>query len=158
MVTQWNINDGYSYETNYSEEQVYPYRVFGVGSRHALQLQLGVFIDELHSACLEAIEGLRLSLHSPDELPRSSDDFIYISAKRTMHIAIKPSVITTSKGLRNYAPKDRGCFRSERQLRLFKSYSQQKCELECLSNFMNDKCGCLKYSIPGKHQQHVTAT
>lgn len=56
----------------------------------------------------------------------------------------------TSRGLRGiYTPQVRGCyFRSERQLRFFKLYSQKKCEMECLSNFTHDECGCVQFYMP----------
>lgn len=69
----------------------------------------------------------------------------------SFYISVKPSVITTSDGLRSYAPRVRGCyFNSERQLRFFKSYSQQKCQLECFSNYLKMTCGCVTFSLPSK--------
>lgn len=60
--------------------------------------------------------------------------------------------MVTSSGLRDYyTPQVRGCyFRSERQLRFFKLYSQKKCEMECLSNFTRDECGCVQFYMPRK--------
>lgn len=63
----------------------------------------------------------------------------------------------TSEGLHNYAPQVRGCYlRSERQLRFFNSYSQNKCELECVANYIKVKCGCVQFDMPSKWQHQWT--
>lgn len=62
---------------------------------------------------------------------------------------VKPTVMSTSEGLRSYAPRVRGCyFRTERQLRFFKSYSQQKCYRECYSDYLKATCGCVPFAFP----------
>lgn len=150
-VTKWNLEDGYSYEKNFSEKNVYPRRMFGVGYRYMMELEMMISHNEPQKLCTDRAQGLRLSLHSPDELPRSSDDFIYVPEGQDIYIAVKPNVITTVDDLRNYPIKERGCFyRSERNLRFYKSYSQRKCELECFANFTKTECGCVRFLMPGK--------
>lgn len=40
----------------------------------------------------------------------------------------------------------RNCYLEfERQLRFFKTYSKNNCELECLSNFTVNSCGCAQF-------------
>lgn len=148
-ASYWNIEDGY--EMNVNESEIYPYRVFGAGLRDILTMILGITVDDVHSLCSELAQGFRLLLHLPDELPRLPDDFVFIPIEQEIYISIKPNVITTSKGLSSYTAEERGCFfRSEHNLRFFKKYSQQKCELECLANFTKNSCGCVTFSMPSE--------
>lgn len=142
----WNIENGYKSNI----KNTYPYRVFGRGVPETLSVSLILLIDDSYDKCNEFSRGFRLSLHSPDELPLS-DDFIYIAMDQDAYVSVKPNVIWTSNGLRNYLPKERGCyFKSERQLRFFKMYNQRMCELECLTNFTKNSCGCVKFSMPSE--------
>lgn len=148
-ATNWNMDDGYSNERNFQASRTYPFRVFGVG--HPYITDMVIYGHKSNKLCKDHAQGVRLSLHSPDELPQPSDDFIYISSGHNVYISIKPKMITTLKTLRNYQPEERGCFyRTERELRFFKLYSQKKCELECLTNFTRTKCGCVKFSMPSE--------
>lgn len=146
-ATHWNLEDGYQSNDNASD--LYPYRVFGSGMRDSLIASLGISLEVSHRFCSEFAPGFRLSLHMPDDLPRLPNDFIHIPPDQDVYISIKPNVIATSDSLRSYAPHARGCFfKSERRLRFFKSYSQKKCESECLSNFTQNQCGCVQFSMP----------
>lgn len=148
-VSHWNIEDGY--ELNVNESTVYPYRVFTVSTTDTLNTILVSIKNDRPDICHRHAQGFRLSLHSPDEVPDTSDDYIFIPTEGEVHISIKPNMITTSNEVRKYSPEKRGClFRSERKLRFFKYYSQQKCEFECLSNFTRDQCGCVKFFMPSK--------
>lgn len=150
--TNWDIETGYA--TNVDENEIYPYRVFGCGVRDSLSVALGIFLDDLLKLCTESADGFRISLHSPDHLPRLPDEFIHIPAEQDIYISVKPNMITTSQGLRRYTPSLRGCyFRRGRQLRFFRLYSQQHCELECLANFTKDTCGCVKFAMPSEYSR-----
>ncbi|XP_031635398.1 pickpocket protein 28-like [Contarinia nasturtii] len=143
----WNIESGY--DSNVDESKVYPKRVFGSGMRYMLAFILGISIDDPNQYCNDFSHGFRISLHTPDEFPRLPDEFIFIPVDQDIYISVKPNVITTSKGLRNYSPKDRGCyFKSERKLRFFNAYGQQNCDIECAANFTLASCGCVKFSMP----------
>lgn len=88
-------------------------------------------------------------LHMPDELADTTGNNILIPWKHYGRISIKPQVMGISEGLNNYKPHERGCyFHLERQLRFFKSYSEAKCEMECLANFTKSECGCVPYYMP----------
>lgn len=92
-----------------------------------------------------------MALHLPSDLPRMQNDFIHIPPDQDVYISIKPNVLVTSKGLRRYSANERGCyFKSERKLAFFRSYSQKKCEMECLANFTKDYCECVHFAMPRK--------
>lgn len=140
--------DGY---TLIRKEIEYPYRVFGSSSRDVLNVILGTTVDDTNEFCSDSAHGFRISLHRPSELPRLPDGFIFIPIEYDVYISVKPSMMTTSMGLLNYSSEDRGCFFNwERQLRFFRSYNQENCELECLTNATMDACGCVKFSMPSK--------
>lgn len=147
--SNWNIENGY--ESNVKENEIYPHRVFGSGWQHRLHIMLGINVDDKSHYCNPLAHGFRAALHVPDELPRIPDDYIFIPIDQEIYVSIKPNVITTSNGLRNYSPKKRGCyFKFERRLQFFRSYSQLKCETECEANFTLNSCGCIKFSMPSK--------
>lgn len=65
---------------------------------------------------------------------------------------ITPTAITPGLGLvpsLGVQCERRQCFfNEERYLQFFKVYTQQNCELECLTNFTLSQCGCVKFSMP----------
>lgn len=126
----------------------YPYHVFGAGIRNGLGVALTMMWDRTQQYCSNYAQGFRLSLHGPGELPRS---FIHIPVEQDVYVSVKPTVIFTSNALRKHPPTRRSCFfQSERHLKFFKSYTQQNCELECLSNFTKAACKCVPYWMPRK--------
>lgn len=89
-----------------------------------------------------------VSILNRDDIPRFSNNFIYVPGGQIVYISIEPKIMTTSQGLRSYKPHERGCFfKFERFLRFFKRYSQQNCKLECLTNFTRNSFGCVKFWI-----------
>lgn len=147
--SNWNIENGY--ESNVEEDEIYPHRAFGSGWQHRFHVVLGINVDDKSQYCNPFANGFRAALHVPDELPRIPDDYIFIPIDQEIYVSIKPNVITTSNGLRNYSPKKRGCyFKFERRLQFFRTYSQLKCESECEANFTLNSCGCIKFSMPSK--------
>lgn len=142
------MENGYMHNANQSF-RAYPHRVYGCGLRDAISVVLGIALDESHQLCSDLAPGFHISLHSPDKLPNLPDEFIHIPVEQDIYISVKPIMITTSKGLRRYAPEKRGCFfQTERKLRFFRTYNQQNCERECLANFTKAHCGCVRFSMP----------
>lgn len=145
----WRIETGYM--ENVNDSDVYPYRVFGCGMRDSLSVVLNILLDDSHQFCTTLSQGFRISLHSPDQLPRLPDEFIHIPIEQEIYISVKPRMITTSKGLRRYKPNSRGCyFQTGRELRFFRTYNRHHCELECIANFTKQACGCVKFYMPSK--------
>lgn len=145
-ITNWNIEDGYQSDVN--ESEAYPYRVFDSSMHNAMTLVLSITVDNSFRLCTFGV-GFIIALHMPDEKVDIYKNSIYMPSEQHGSISIKPRVTVTSEGLRSYSPQVRGCyFRSERQLRFFKSYSLQKCEIECLANFTRNKCGCVRFDMP----------
>lgn len=138
----WNRDDGY--DPNIDDDQLYPVRVYG---RTTFSINLDYVIRNLFE---KDTQGFRILLHSSDELPAINHNTLFLPFGKHFSISVKPNIIKTSEGLRNYSHEERRCyFRYERWLQLFKSYSKNMCEYECLSNYTKIKCECVKFPMPG---------
>lgn len=93
------------------------------------------------------MQGFKVLLHTPGELPRVSKQFFRIPLRQEVVVSVKPNMITTSDGLIDYSPDRRQCyFNDERYLKFFKVYTQSNCELECLANFtLGEKINLILY-------------
>ncbi|KAM8721472.1 hypothetical protein ACLKA7_007361 [Drosophila subpalustris] len=144
--SSWSLEDGYDAA---SDVETYPARVLSAGSRSGIFMTLQSFKQEVDYACRGPVQGFKVLLHAPDDVPQVSKQFVRIPMGREVLIAVKPNMITTSEGIAEYHPQRRQCFLShERLLRFFKVYSESNCQLECLANFTLSKCGCVKFSMP----------
>ncbi|KAM3963282.1 pickpocket protein 28-like isoform 2-T2 [Aphomia sociella] len=106
-------------------------------------------IRDLDLECRGPVQGFKIWLHNPAELPNMGQNFFRLPIKYQSAAAVTPRVTKTSEGLRNYPPHKRNCFYSnERYLRFFRIYTQRNCELECLSNHTAHRCGCVPLYMP----------
>ena len=141
----WSLQGGYKTKNI----DVHPKRVLGPGARDGIKFDLKTYKNDTDSFCLGRVQGFKITLHTPGEIPRVSKDYFRIPLGQEVVVSVKPNMITTSDGLIEYAPKRRQCFfNDEKFLKFFKIYSQSNCELECLSNFTLKACGCVKFSMP----------
>lgn len=145
--SDWTLEGGY--KSNLLINDTYPQRVFGAGARAGLFALLRLNSTDAEYLCRGPIQGFKVLLHIPGEVPQVSKHYLRVPMKEEVLISVKPNMMTTSESLAGYKPWERQCFfDAERQLRFFKIYTQRNCELECLSNFMMAKCGCVKFSLP----------
>lgn len=122
--------------------------MFSSGYEARLNVEFKISKNTLDYKCREA-QGFKVLIHNPSEVPRFSMNFVRMPFDQDFLVAVKPKMITTSNDLRDYDPHQRGCyFDGEYQLRFFKVYNQNNCELECLSNYIKKECGCVKFSFP----------
>lgn len=141
----WKFEDGY---VNFNAD-VYPQRVLGSGHRAGLNIKLFVKENAIDYSCKGAVQGFKIALHTPGELPRLSVQFYQVPLKQQVLMTVSPQVITTAEGLKSYTAESRQCyFNHEKQLTFFKTYTQSNCELECLTDFTFRMCGCVKFSMP----------
>lgn len=147
IATHWNPDEGY--RTNVNESEVYPYRVFGTSTRSTLGVVLNIFLDGTFKICRFFAPSFIIAFQMPDDVVSSFAVEKIIPVDQQVLIKIKPKVTVTSEDLHHYSPQVRGCyFRSERRLRFYKSYSQRKCEEECLANSTKKLCGCVQFYMP----------
>ncbi|XP_037032181.1 pickpocket protein 28-like [Bradysia coprophila] len=144
----WNLEDGYDSSVEI-DSQTYPYRIFGSGAQDGIFVLMHLLKEHLEYMCRGAVQGFKISLHTPGEIPQMSKHYFRVPLLQEVLVSVKPNMITTSEGLRHYEPNRRQCyFASERKLRFLKVYTQRNCELECLANFTLKACGCVKFSMP----------
>lgn len=130
--TNWTLEDGYST----TDSETFPYRVLGPGAKAGLNVVLKLSDFDLDYMCRGPVQGFKILLHTPGEMPRVSQQFFRIPLEQEVVVSVKPNMITTSEGLADYLPERRQCyFNNERYLKFFKVYTQANCELECLANF-----------------------
>uniref|UniRef100_A0A182ML87 Pickpocket n=1 Tax=Anopheles culicifacies TaxID=139723 RepID=A0A182ML87_9DIPT len=94
-------------------------------------------------------QGYKLMIHDPDEYPQVSMRNMRLPIGHEISIALKPQMMSTTQSAADYSWQKRQCFfNHERHLRFFKVYSQENCELECLTNVTYAMCGCVRFSMP----------
>ncbi|XP_055309664.1 uncharacterized protein LOC129573300 [Sitodiplosis mosellana] len=154
-VKHWNIEDGYeNVDSDYNT--TYPYRVFGSGSNAGLFTLLHLNDNALDFLCRGPIQGSKIFLHHPGEVPQLSLRYFRVPILHDVMIAVKPQMIITAESLRSYSPTERQCyFNGEHQLKYFKMYTQHNCEMECLANYTRKHCGCVKFSMPRDNDTRV---
>lgn len=141
----WSLEDGYKN----ADAETYPRRVLGPGSRAGLNIVLKLTENDLDYICRGPVQGFKILLHTPGEVPRVSKQYFRVPLGQEVVVSVKPNMITTSEGLADYAPERRQCyFNDERKLNFFRVYTQSNCELECLANFTLAACKCVKFSMP----------
>lgn len=149
---QWSLEDGYPTGAGLN---TYPRRTMLTGVKAGLQLDLFVDDDNLDYLCNE-ITGFKVTLHHPAEVP-NMDTHFRVPLDEAVVVAIKPSMITTSKEIQSYSVHDRLCYLpGERKLSNYKIYTQQNCMVECLANYTLQVCGCAGfYMLSEEEVTHV---
>lgn len=83
--------------------------------------------------------------------PIVGEQYFRLPLNQSIVAAIKPVMLTTSETVKNYHPNLRKCYLgNEKELHYFNIYTEQSCEIECLSNFTYYKCGCVDIYMPRK--------
>ena len=143
--SNWTMQDGYkSYDS-----EIFPERVLGSGLKAGIKIHLIGSKTDIEYRCSGYYTGFKIVLHSPNEIPRFAKQYNRISLNREVLINVEPQVVVTSDVLKSYKPDVRKCyFDGEKTLKYFKSYTKLNCDLECLSNFTQLTCGCVKFGMP----------
>ncbi|XP_018572880.1 pickpocket protein 28-like [Anoplophora glabripennis] len=142
----WTLEDGYK---RGAKKDTFPRRAMSAGSSAGLFLELKAYGPDLDYICRGPVQGFKILLHHPAEVPRVSRQYFRAPLNQEVVVSIKPDMMTTSAGLKDYNPHRRQCFfPNERYLSFFQSYTQQNCQVECLTNFTLKMCNCVAYHMP----------
>lgn len=90
-------------------------------------------------------------IHSPNEIPYITDsvDEFPVRDNNGIDILLVPKITLARADLAQYSPQQRGCFFThEKKLTMFKFYTKNHCDLECLVNAYVDSCGCVPFLYP----------
>lgn len=152
-VANWSLEDGYTSGQNGRE---YPLRTFNVGEQSGLTLHLRSYDKDLQYVCDAKRLGYTVTLSTAGEAFKTQRQTFRVPLFEDAQITIKPRMFKTAKGLRSYSPNDRNCyFSTERRLYFFDKYTQSNCEAECLTNFTELVCGCVRFSMPSENDSFV---
>ncbi|KAJ8970719.1 hypothetical protein NQ317_018753, partial [Molorchus minor] len=131
------------------KKDTFPRRAMSAGSTAGLFLLITAYKQDLDYVCKGPVQGFKVLLHHPAELPRMSSHYYRAPLNQELVISITPDMMTTSPGLKDYDPHRRQCyFPDEKHLTYFHYYTQQNCQVECLTNYTLAKCGCVAYHMP----------
>lgn len=162
MVPEWmTVTDNpnilhWSYDSGYTGgifEPHYPLRMFKANIIGDLSVTMRLVKRDIGYVCVDPIHGFNVILGAPGEIIKEIRQSLRVPPQEQALVSIKPKRYITSEGIRHYKPHKRQCFYSdERQLRFFKFYDKYNCEAECLANFTQRECGCVKFSLPSMIQ------
>lgn len=128
----WTLEKGYAS----TDPSTYPRRVLGPGARAGFNIVLKLTEPDLDYICRGPVQGFKILLHTPGEIPRVSKQYFRVPLRQEVVVSVKPNMMTTSSGLLDYEPERRQCyFDNEKNLKFFKVYTQANCELECLADY-----------------------
>lgn len=107
VLYQWTLEDGYSvrYKDNTTANVfLYPYHILNAGSKAGLKLTLAIRQNDMDYACRGPVQGFKVALHTPNELPQIANQFFRIPIGQDVRVSIKPNVLKTTKSLLDYSP------------------------------------------------------
>ncbi|CAH0564376.1 unnamed protein product [Brassicogethes aeneus] len=152
----WSLNEGY---TSLKGRDIYPKRALYAGALFSLELKFKVEDKNLDFTCGTSIQGYKIQIHQPSMLPRPKNQHFRIPLDQSVIAAVMPNMITTSEAVKNYSPSRRKCyFSSERTLKYFKTYTQQNCQIECITNYTLHECGCVDFYMPREANTPICGT
>uniref|UniRef100_A0A2S2QDE3 Sodium channel protein Nach n=1 Tax=Sipha flava TaxID=143950 RepID=A0A2S2QDE3_9HEMI len=144
-----NYSSGWQPDSGYSDDALdnhLPVRTISNSEYYSAKMKLDLHTDDFSRECARGLDAFYILIHSPAEWPDRSHPTLIASVNTLETLSVKPIVITTSKYLISLDPAKRSCyFQNERKLKFFKIYTQKNCILECRSNNMLDKCGCVPF-------------
>lgn len=85
-----------------SDIDTYPRRVLGSGAKAGLNVVLGLQEKDLEYLCRGPVQGFKIILHIPGEIPRVGRHYFRVPLKQEVLVAVKPQMITTSHTLNQY--------------------------------------------------------
>ncbi|KAG5867982.1 Pickpocket protein 28, partial [Gonioctena quinquepunctata] len=142
----WTLEDGYPKSAG---TETFPRRALSAGSSAGLFLVLKTLKPDLDYVCRGPVQGFKVLFHHPAEVPRVATQYFRAPMNEEVVVSVKPDMMTTASGLRSYDAHRRQCFfPTERYLAFYQSYTQQNCQVECLTNFTLARCGCVAYHMP----------
>ncbi|KAK9709708.1 Amiloride-sensitive sodium channel [Popillia japonica] len=130
-------------------KNVYPKRATSSGNAAGFSVELVASAKDLDFKCVNPIQGYKIILHDPADIPTWSHDYFLLPLNMALMASVTPEVITTELDLKSYPPNKRQCyFDEEKVLTKLKHYSQSNCEAECLIQLMEHDTQCTDFYFP----------
>lgn len=105
----------------------------------------------LEEMCSPGIENdYKIALHTPGEIPMiENTNFYSYKVGSNVEMRLRPILTSAHKSIEQHTPNQRGCyFSNEKELTLFKYYTEKNCLLECKMNCSIKLCGCVPFYLP----------
>lgn len=105
--TESQSNLHFHVEKSYLSDSViktYPHRALGTGIRTGLIIVLQQYNVDTDYLCKGPVQGFKVAIHSPAELP-SFSDYIRVPLKRDISVGVEAHVKSTAKSLRSHNSK-----------------------------------------------------
>ncbi|KAH8240930.1 hypothetical protein KR026_008316 [Drosophila bipectinata] len=148
----WNeITGSWSLETGYVDQgqNSYPQRTGYSSAKYGFNAVFSGSPDLFEYDCRRFMKGYKVFFNSPESVPLTSANYILVSHSNDLLVSLLPSYVISTDSLREIPQDQRKCFFNyERELRFFRTYSQNNCQTECLANFTVSRCGCAKFWMP----------
>ncbi|KAL1492018.1 hypothetical protein ABEB36_012522 [Hypothenemus hampei] len=144
--SNWSLDRGYSHDSGID---AYPRRALFAGATNGLDVYFYEKLNVKDPLCKWPLQGFKVILHTPSTVPRLSQEHLYLPLNKLLIGAIKPVVVNTSDQVKELKSLKRKCyFQNESSLRYFKEYTQNNCELDCLTRYTLYLCGCVAFYMP----------
>lgn len=123
----------HDFRYSYGDENLRLTRPFSTGAQIGSEYTISFPKFDLLGTFIRLCREQSFALHSPYELPAASK-MVSFDYGMELDVWIEPVIIETEESLRSFSPDHRNCyFENERKLNYFKIYTQNNCEIECLS-------------------------
>jgi len=137
----WTLDGGYK---NISSNFVTPIRLV---KQNDHTFKIFSKLEDMFNPCNH--KNIDIRIHLPNEIPTLFHQRLYQEHTHAQRILINARVIKAHPSLKSYTPDARGCyFSDEWPLQFFKTYTKYHCYLECLTNYVLEKCGCVAFYMP----------
>ncbi|CAG9808682.1 unnamed protein product [Chironomus riparius] len=137
----WTLDGGYK---NVSSNFVTPLRLVKENDHTFIMFSK---LEDMYNICFQ--KNIHIRIHMPNEIPTLFHRGFLQEYTHAQRVLITAKVIKAHPSLRSYSPHARRCyFTNERELQFFKIYTKYHCYLECLTNFLLEKCGCVAFYMP----------
>lgn len=140
-TVHWTLDGGFK---NVSSNFVTPFRLV---KENDLTFIIYSKLEDIYNICYQ--KNIHIRIHKPNEIPTLFHQGFFQEHTHAQRVLITARVFKAHPSLRDYAPSARSCyFSDERQLKFFKVYTKYHCYMECLTEFMLHKCGCVAFYMP----------
>ncbi|CAG9858557.1 unnamed protein product [Phyllotreta striolata] len=143
---KWSMEHGYPTS---ERSETYPRRALFSGAPFALEAKLSTYEKDSIITCPTCPKGYKLTISHPLSVPRPKYDYINLPLNYLLTTTVSLDMTSTSKAASKYDPRGRNCYLSdERKLKFYKIYTQQNCQMECLTNYTLASCNCSSFFMP----------
>lgn len=149
--TSWTLKDGYKSD----KFDAYPWPIISQ-QFDALRVILMTTDTDTDYVCQGSLQGFKIYFHQPNEFPRTFGKNVFIPLEQEATITVTPIMTKTSTSLLKFKPELRECYQNhEKKLNFFKTYTKHNCEIESLTEYVGEKCDCVRFSMPRKNGSKI---